>query len=37
MKELGEKEEQQPEWIRLLTLIFLLVLQNSIRLPGRIG
>ena len=33
----NRKEEQQPGGIRLLTLIFLLVLQNSIRLPERIG
>ena len=33
----SRKEEQQPEWIRLLTLIFLLVFQSSIRLPGQIG
>ena len=33
----SRKKEQQPERIRLLTIIFLLGLQNSIRLPGRIG
>ena len=33
----SRKEEQQPEWIRLLTLIFLLVSQSNIQLPGRIG
>ena len=33
----SRKEEQQSEWIRLLTLIYLLVFQSSIQLPGQIG
>ena len=33
----SRKKEQQPERIRLLTLISLLVFQSNIRLPGRIG
>ena len=33
----SRKEAHQSEWIRLLNLIYLLVFQSSIQLPGQIG